>query len=134
MAMEFLSIHSEPELRNPTLVAAFEGWPDAGEVASGALRYLVRNLGATRFAELARRSFTSSPRSRPHSIQLRPGQRTLRWPINDFYYWINPTGEQRSAAVHRAGAQPALGHLREGAARPGRALRREDAGHARRYL
>ena len=94
MAMEFLSIHSEPELRNPTLVAAFEGWPDAGEVASGALRYLVRNLGATRFAELSPEEFYVFTEVRPHSIQSRPGQRTLRWPTNDFYYWINPTDER----------------------------------------
>jgi proteasome assembly chaperone (PAC2) family protein len=93
MAMEFLSIHSEPELRSPTLVAAFEGWPDAGEVASGALRYLVRNLGAIRFAELTPEEFYVFTEIRPHSIQLRPGQRTLRWPVNDFYYWINPSGE-----------------------------------------
>lgn len=90
MTMEFLSIHSLPELRNPVLVTAFHGWPDAGEVASGALRYLVRNLGATRFAELSPEEFYIFTEVRPHTVEVRPGQRRLRWPANDFYYWSNP--------------------------------------------
>ena len=32
-----------PELRNPLLVAAFEGWNDAGDAATGAADWLVRN-------------------------------------------------------------------------------------------
>ena len=76
MPIEFLTLHSQPELRDPALVCAFQGWPDAGEVASGALRYLVRNLGATRFAEIAPEEFYVFTETRPHSIQVRPGQRT----------------------------------------------------------
>jgi proteasome assembly chaperone (PAC2) family protein len=90
MSMEFLSIHSLPELHNPALITAFHGWPDAGEVASGAMRYLIRNLGATRFAELTPEEFYIFTEVRPYSVQVRPGQRTLRWPANDFYYWNNP--------------------------------------------
>jgi proteasome assembly chaperone (PAC2) family protein len=92
MVMDYLSIHSTPELNEPVLVTAFQGWPDAGEVASGALRYLVRNLGAVRFAEIAPEEFYVFTETRPHSIQVRPGHRTLRWPSNDFYFWNNPTG------------------------------------------
>ena len=92
MAMDFLTIHSTPELRSPAMVTAFQGWPDAGEVASGALRYLVCNLGATRFAEITPEEFYVFTEVRPHSVQVRPGQRTLRWPSNDFYYWNNPDG------------------------------------------
>lgn len=94
MAMNVLSIHSMPELRNPTLVTAFEGWPDAGEVASGAVRYLIRSLGAIRFAEISPEEFYVFTETRPSTIQIRPGQRTLRWPSNDFYYWNSPSGER----------------------------------------
>jgi proteasome assembly chaperone (PAC2) family protein len=89
MSIDFLNIHSEPRLNGPALVAAFQGWPDAGEVASGALRYVVRNLGAARFAELMPEEFYVFTEVRPHSIQVRPGQRTLRWPSNDFYSWTS---------------------------------------------
>jgi proteasome assembly chaperone (PAC2) family protein len=92
MAMDFLSIHNLPELKEPAMVAAFQGWPDAGEVASGAVRYLVRNLSAVRFAEIAPEEFYDFTENRPHSIQQRPGQRTLRWPSSDFYYWTSPSG------------------------------------------
>jgi proteasome assembly chaperone (PAC2) family protein len=92
MVMDYLNIHSTPELNEPVLVTAFQGWPDAGEVASGALRYLVRNLGAVRFAEIAPEEFYVFTETRPHSIQVRPGQRSLRWPSNDFYAWNNPNG------------------------------------------
>jgi proteasome assembly chaperone (PAC2) family protein len=91
MSIDFLNIHSEPQLHDPALVAGFQGWPDAGEVTSGALRYLVRNLGATRFAELMPEEFYVFTEVRPHSLQVRPGQRTLRWPSNDFYSWTSPS-------------------------------------------
>jgi proteasome assembly chaperone (PAC2) family protein len=74
------------------MVAAVQGWPDAGEVASGALRYIIRNLGATRFAEISPEEFYVFTEVRPHSVRVRPNQRTLRWPSNDFYYWNNPAG------------------------------------------
>lgn len=92
MSDEFLTIHSLPQLRDPAMVAAVQGWPDAGEVASGALRYLIRNLGATRFAEIAPEEFYVFTDVRPHSVRVRPNHRTLRWPANDFYYWNNPSG------------------------------------------
>jgi proteasome assembly chaperone (PAC2) family protein len=94
MPSEHITLHSMPELSEPVLVAAFQGWPDAGEVASGALRYLVRSLGATRFAEVASEEFYVFTEVRPHSIQVRPGQRTLRWPANDFYHWSSPNGRR----------------------------------------
>jgi proteasome assembly chaperone (PAC2) family protein len=94
MPNEHITLHSMPELREPALVAAFQGWPDAGEVASGALRYLVRSLGATRFAEVSSEEFYVFTEVRPHSIQVRPGQRTLRWPANDFYHWRSPNGSR----------------------------------------
>ncbi len=41
-----------PELDRPVLLAAFEGWNDAGESATTAVRYLARSLGARRFAAI----------------------------------------------------------------------------------
>ena len=104
--MDFLTTHSQPELRSPALIAAFQGWPDAGEVASGALRYLIRNLGATRFAEIAPEKFYIFTENRPHSVVVRPGQRTLRWPSNDFYYWSD--AEQPRDLLLFLGREPNL--------------------------
>ena len=40
------------DLRQPILIAAFEGWNDAGEAASGALEALVEITGAETFADI----------------------------------------------------------------------------------
>jgi hypothetical protein len=37
---------SEPPANIPTLVTAFSGWIDAGEAATDAMRFLVRQLAA----------------------------------------------------------------------------------------
>ncbi len=41
-----------PEFRNPVLVAAFEGWNDAGDAATGAVEHLELIWDAEPFAEL----------------------------------------------------------------------------------
>ena len=50
--MDALKIQELPSLRSPILVAAFAGWPDAAEVASGTAHFLSRKLRARRFAEI----------------------------------------------------------------------------------
>lgn len=44
--MEDVRWIERPALRRPVVVAAFEGWNDAGEAASGAVRYLADRWGA----------------------------------------------------------------------------------------
>ena len=50
--MDDIAFHGEPPSTIPTMVAAFGGWVDAGEAATGALRSLVRQLGATPLATI----------------------------------------------------------------------------------
>jgi hypothetical protein len=45
--MDEVAFHREPPANIPTLVTALSGWIDAGEAATGAMRSLVRQLGAT---------------------------------------------------------------------------------------
>jgi predicted ATP-grasp superfamily ATP-dependent carboligase len=81
MGMGLFRWDDRPQLRRPILVAAFEGWNDAGNAASEAVAYLVRALdgktsGAFDSEELF--DFTSS---RPH-VRLEPGEsRRLEWPV-----------------------------------------------------
>jgi proteasome assembly chaperone (PAC2) family protein len=90
--MDELRIHELPDLRSPTMIAAFAGWPDAGEVASGSARYLARKLRAKRFAEIDPESFYVFTETRPSTIILAPGQRALEWPSNEFFAWRDPAG------------------------------------------
>ena len=94
MALDALKIQELPSLRNPILVAAFAGWPDAAEVASGTARYLARKLRARRFAEIDPEEFYVFTESRPNTLILAPGQRALEWPSNEFFAWQNPKGER----------------------------------------
>ena len=42
MIMDEVTFHREPPSNIPTLVTALSGWIDAGEAATGAMRFLVR--------------------------------------------------------------------------------------------
>lgn len=90
--MDALKIQELPSLRTPILIAAFAGWPDAAEVASGSARYLARKLRARRFAEIDPEEFYVFTETRPNTIMLAPGQRALEWPANEFFSWTNPNG------------------------------------------
>src|SRR5688572_10387317 len=94
MALDALKIQELPSLRSPILVAAFAGWPDAAEVASGTARFLARKLRARRFAEIDPEEFYVFTESRPNTLILAPGQRALEWPSNEFFSWHNPKGER----------------------------------------
>jgi proteasome assembly chaperone (PAC2) family protein len=94
MASDALKIQELPSLRSPILVAAFAGWPDAAEVASGTARFLSRKLRARRFAEIDPEEFYVFTETRPNTVILAPGQRALEWPANELFYWRNPSGER----------------------------------------
>jgi hypothetical protein len=51
MNMDEVAWHREPPSNIPTMVTAFGGWIDAGEAATGARRFLVRQLAAEPLAE-----------------------------------------------------------------------------------
>ena len=52
MITEPLAFESRPSLRSPVLLLAFSGWSDAGASATTAVRYLVDQLLAKKFASI----------------------------------------------------------------------------------
>lgn len=80
-----------PKLEQPILIAAFEGWNDAGDAASAALDHLVRQWGAVQFAELDPEEFYDFTNARPH-VEINDGElRQVVWPANRFT-WALPVG------------------------------------------
>jgi hypothetical protein len=78
--MELLSWQERPQLRRPALVAAFEGWNDAGNAASGTLEYLGRQWGAEKFASFSSEELFDFTSARPQ-VRLESGvTRRLEWP------------------------------------------------------
>jgi proteasome assembly chaperone (PAC2) family protein len=79
--MSHLRWHGErPELHRPVLLAAFEGWNDAGEAATTAVRFLGRALDARRLASIDTEEFYDFTVARPH-VKLDEGMtRSIEWP------------------------------------------------------
>jgi len=66
------------------MIAAFEGWSDAADAASGAVAWLRHRLHATRFAWLEPDDYYDFQATRP-AVRLADGViGNLRWPANEF--------------------------------------------------
>jgi proteasome assembly chaperone (PAC2) family protein len=92
MRMDEIEFHCEPPSNIPTMVVAFGGWVDAGEAATGALRYLVRQLAATPLATIDPEEFVDFTTIRPVVRLSAEGERTIRWPRIAFWTWQPPAG------------------------------------------
>ena len=69
-----------PVLRDPVLVAAFEGWNDAGDAASGAVEHLELIWDAEPFAELDSEDYYDYQVNRPQVRLVDGVSRELDWP------------------------------------------------------
>jgi proteasome assembly chaperone (PAC2) family protein len=95
-----------PTLREPDMVAAYLGWPDAAQVATGAISYLINKLPAVKFAEMKSDAYYDFATVRP-SVTIESGViRPLRMPTNGFYYWRNSAGERD--IIIQTGIEPQL--------------------------
>ena len=90
--MEEVTFHGEPPSNVLTMVVAFGGWIDAGEAATGALRSLVRQLGATPLASIDPEDFCDFTQLRPVVRLTAEGERVIRWPRSAFWTWQPPAG------------------------------------------
>jgi proteasome assembly chaperone (PAC2) family protein len=73
-----------PSLRRPVMLAAFEGWNDAGDAATFAVRFLADRWDASPFASIDPEEFFDFTSTRP-TVQLDDeGQREIVWPSTTF--------------------------------------------------
>ena len=96
-----------PQLRQPILIASFEGWSDAGDAASLAARYLSESWPVRRFATIDPEEFFDFTSSRPQ-IRFVDGGSTRRidWPETQFLAGPIP-GAGRDIVILR-GIEPQL--------------------------
>lgn len=80
-----MEIISRPDVQSPNVIAAFQGWNDAGQAATTALRYLVDLWKAEKFARIDPEEYYSFTDTRPTVRIVEGSQRELTWPHNDFY-------------------------------------------------
>ena len=105
--MAELEYFEKPQLKRSVLITAFAGWPDASEAATRAARYIVRNLGASRFAAIDPEEFYVYTEQRPIVSTTRSGSRRISWPKNRFYAW-RPEDPDQHDVVIMIGAEPQL--------------------------
>jgi len=84
--MDEILFSERPTLRQPYLIIGFEGWPNAAEVSSTALGYLIEHLKGKPFASIPLEGFYQLSSLRPVGV-IREGRLVeLKFPGNHFYY------------------------------------------------
>jgi proteasome assembly chaperone (PAC2) family protein len=75
-----IELEGVPELVNPLMVAAFEGWNDAGDAATAAVEHLEEVWGATPLAALDPEDYYDYQVNRPMVSVEEDGSRVVTWP------------------------------------------------------
>jgi proteasome assembly chaperone (PAC2) family protein len=97
---------SAPELRRPIVLAAFEGWNDAAEAASGALAHLHEVWDAQPLVAMDPEEYHDFQVTRPQ-VTLEPdGRRRITWPATRLS-WARPPGSDRDVILVR-GIEPSM--------------------------
>ncbi len=89
-----------PELEDPVLVAAFEGWNDAGDAASDAIDHLRDVWGAQPLAEMDPEDYYDYQVNRPTIAFDDSGVRRLTWPTTRLYVARLPLATRDVVLVH----------------------------------
>jgi predicted ATP-grasp superfamily ATP-dependent carboligase len=84
-AVDHVRWRTRPSLDRPVLVAAFEGWNDAGDAASGAVRYLIDRYDGDQVAEIDAEEFFDFTTTRPQAEIDDDGIRRIAWPSTEVY-------------------------------------------------
>ncbi|MBU3062015.1 PAC2 family protein [Nocardia sp. NEAU-G5] len=87
-----------PTLRDPVLVAAFEGWNDAADAASGAVEHLELIWDAEPLAELDSEDYYDYQVNRPTVRQVDGVTREIQWPATTLSV-CSPPGSDRDVVL-----------------------------------
>jgi predicted ATP-grasp superfamily ATP-dependent carboligase len=83
--MEIVRWERRVQLRRPVLIAAFEGWNDAGDAASLAVGYLADAWSARRFATVDPEEFYDFTVTRPQVRMTDHAERRIDWPSTELW-------------------------------------------------
>jgi proteasome assembly chaperone (PAC2) family protein len=99
-----IELEEVPPLVDPVIIAAFEGWNDAGEAATAAVDHLIAAWSAQTVAALDPEDFYDFQVNRP-TISLGPdGERQITWPTSQLAV-CRPPGSERDLVLLR-GIEP----------------------------
>ncbi|MBU7599854.1 PAC2 family protein [Streptomyces sp. P38-E01] len=101
-----IELEGMPELVDPVMVAAFEGWNDAGDAASAAVAHLDREWKGEVFAALDAEDYYDFQVNRPH-MWLDGGVRKVTWPTTRLSV-VRTGGEKPRDLVLVRGIEPSM--------------------------
>jgi hypothetical protein len=96
--MDYVRWQDRPQLRRPVLIAAFEGWNDAADAASTAVRYLRDRWSARPFASIDHEDFYDFTSTRPQVRLVNGITRRIEWPETELS-WAPLPGTSRDVVV-----------------------------------
>jgi len=108
MASKFIQWKNEELLEglsNPVVIAAFEGWNDAGEAATSAVKYFQDRFDAVKIGTIESEEFFDFTISRP-VIEIPDEQREIIWPATKIY--VAKMFESKNDLVIIRGHEPQL--------------------------
>jgi len=94
-----------PDLVNPVMLCAFEGWNDAGDAASGAVLHLEEVWSATQIAEIDPEDYYDFQVNRPE-VAFEDGVRQVVWPSTRLSVARIPLATRDVVLVH--GIEPSM--------------------------
>jgi len=101
-----IELEGVPELIDPVMVAAFEGWNDAGDAASAAVAHLDREWKGEVFAALDAEDYYDFQVNRP-TVWLDGGVRKITWPTTRLSV-VRVGGEKPRDLVLVRGIEPSM--------------------------
>ncbi len=104
--MDHVRWTTRPTLHEPVVIAAFEGWNDAGDAATTAARYLVDRWDAELVADVDPEEFFDFTTTRPEVRLDDDGLREIVWPTTEIYAATIPGTAQDVLLV--IGTEPQL--------------------------
>ena len=108
MASKFIQWNNKElleDLDNPVVIAAFEGWNDAGEAATTAVRYFLDRFNAVKIGTIDSEEFFDFTISRP-VIEIPDEQREIIWPATETY--VAKMSDSKHDLVIIVGQEPQL--------------------------
>ena len=81
-----IELEGMPELVDPVMIAAFEGWNDAGDAASDAVEHLIDVWNATPISALDPEDYYDFQVNRPTVSLDEGGNRRISWPTTSIAY------------------------------------------------
>ncbi len=97
---------ARPALREPVVIAAFEGWNDAGDAATTAARYLVDRWDISLVGGIDPEEFYDFTATRPQVQLDENGVREIVWPSTEIFAGTIPGGDEDVVVI--IGAEPQL--------------------------